>query len=174
MRLRKPCPRLPHRLAGSVSVNHPFRAEPLERRTLLNATLLSGIDSLQLAPGTSATPIDLNTHFSDPTVTGQAAVIVTNEGDIPLDLLKQQQPGTVNNFLQYAVNRLYDGTVIHRAVPGFLLQGGGFLSSQVHITTNAPIPNEFTGISNTVGTIAAALTVNPTTQQADINSATSD
>ena len=174
MRLRKHRVRSPRRQAVSASPNSSFRAEPLERRTLLNATLIGGIDALQLAPGTSSSPLDLSAHFSDPTVTGIAAVIQTNQGDIPLNLFNQQEPSTVNNFVQYAVNKSYDNTVIQRAVPGFLLQGGGYDVNQSHITTNAPIQNEYTGISNTVGTIAAALTTDSTTHQVDINSATSD
>lgn len=141
---------------------------------MLNATLTGAIDPLQLAQGATSTPIDLNAHFGDPSVTGLAAVIVTSEGNIPLELFNQQEPVTVNNFVQFANTQSYDNTVIQRAVPGFLLQGGGYLSDQSHINTPGPIANEFTGISNTVGTIAAALTTDSVTHQADPNSATSD
>ena len=174
MRLRNNRARTPRRQAGGVPHTRQFRFEGLEQRTLFNATLVTGIDAVQIAPGTSATPIDLTPHFSDPTVTGLAAVISTTQGDIPLNLLNQQAPNTVSNFLGYANSKSYDDTVIQRAVPGFLLQGGGFLEDQTHITTGAAIQNEFTGISNTKGTIAAALKTDPSTQQVDINSATSD
>jgi len=174
MRLHQSRARRPRRLAGHVPCTRSFRAEPLESRTLLNATVVSGIDAQELAPGTGATNIDLSPHFSDPTITGTPVVISTNVGDIPINLLNQQAPNTVANFLQYVTNKAYDDTVIQRAVPGFLLQGGGFSANQTHIPTNAAIQNEFSGISNTTGTIAAALKTDPSTQQVDINSATSD
>jgi cyclophilin family peptidyl-prolyl cis-trans isomerase len=174
MRLHQSRARRPRRRAGGVACPRSFRAEPLESRRLLNATVVSGIDAQELAPGTGAINIDLTPHFSDPTVTGTAVVISTNVGDIPINLLNKQEPNTVANFLQYVTAKSYDDTVIQRAVPGFLLQGGGFLANQTHITTNAAIQNEFTGISNTTGTIAAALKTDPSTQQVDINSATSD
>jgi len=74
MRLHQSRARRPRRLAGHVPCTRSFRAEPLESRTLLNATVVSGIDAQELAPGTGATNIDLSPHFSDPTITGTPVV----------------------------------------------------------------------------------------------------
>ncbi|HSZ58435.1 MAG TPA: peptidylprolyl isomerase [Tepidisphaeraceae bacterium] len=147
--------------------------EPLENRLMLNATLTAAFAPVQLAPNATPDNIDLSTHFSDPTITGSPVVMQTPLGNIFLNLFNQQAPKTVANFLNYANNGTYDQTVIQRAVPGFILQGGGFLADQTHIPTGAPVPNE-AGVSNTLGTIAMALNTDPTTHQVDPNSATSD
>jgi peptidyl-prolyl cis-trans isomerase A (cyclophilin A) len=147
--------------------------EVLERRVMLNATLTSPINELQLSPNAPAATVDLSMHFTDPTITGSPVVIETSQGNIFLNLFSQQAPKTVANFLNYADNGAYDQTVIQRAVPGFILQGGGFLSDQSHIPTGAPVANE-AGTSNTTGTIAMALNTDPNTHQVDPNSATSD
>jgi cyclophilin family peptidyl-prolyl cis-trans isomerase len=147
--------------------------ESLEPRRLFNATLTSGFSPVQIASNGASQQIDLSAHFNDPTITGSPAVIQTNEGNIFLDLFIQKAPNTVANFLAYADNGSYDQTVIQRAVPGFVLQGGGFTADQNHIPTGAPINNE-ASVSNTTGTIAMALGTDPSTHQTDPNSATSD
>jgi cyclophilin family peptidyl-prolyl cis-trans isomerase len=147
--------------------------EALENRLLFNATLNTAFAPIELASSASPDQIDLSTHFSDPTITGSPVVIQTSQGNIFLNLFAQQAPKTVANFLNYADNSTYDNTVIQRAVPGFILQGGGFTTDQSHIPTSAPINNE-AGISNTTGTIAMALSTDPSTHQVDPNSATSD
>ena len=130
--------------------------EELESRTLFNASLTGNIGSVSVAAGASPTLVDLTTHFNDPTVTGTAVVLHTTQGDIPLNLFNSQTPQTVANFLQYVTSGEYNGTVIQRAIPGFILQGGGFLPNQSHIATSGTIPNE-AGIPNTTGTIAMVL-----------------
>ena len=91
----------------------------------------------------------------------------TSMGDIVLELQADKAPKTVDNFLQYVRDKHYDGTVFHRVIDGFMIQGGGFTADMNQKTTRAPIPLEANnGLKNDRGTIAMARTGNP-------NSATS-
>lgn len=93
--------------------------------------------------------------------------ISTNYGDIEVELYADKAPVTVNNFVSYVKEGFYDGTVFHRVIPGFMIQGGGFTSEMKQKETKAPITNEAdNGLKNTRGSIAMART-------SDINSATS-
>jgi cyclophilin family peptidyl-prolyl cis-trans isomerase len=85
------------------------------------------------------------------------AVIATSLGDITIELFKDRAPASVENFVQYANDRFYDGTIFHRIVPQFMIQGGGFMPSMEEKPTRPPIQNEATnGVRNTRGTIAMA------------------
>jgi cyclophilin family peptidyl-prolyl cis-trans isomerase len=85
------------------------------------------------------------------------AVIATSFGDITIELYKERAPVSVANFLEYAGERFYDGTIFHRVVPGFMIQGGGLTPSLDEKTTRAPIQNEATnGLRNMRGTVAMA------------------
>jgi cyclophilin family peptidyl-prolyl cis-trans isomerase len=136
--------------------------EPLESRMMLNATLTSGIATITATQNASPTTIDLTQYFDDPTITGTAVLMKTSQGDIPLNLFDSQTPQTVTNFLSYVTGGAYDNSVIHRAIPGFLIQGGAYLPDQSAITPSPSlaVPSE-AGISNTLGTIAAALVSSP-------------
>lgn len=138
------------------------QVESLESRTLLNATVTSKIGTVTTTENASPATIDLTQYFKDPTITGTAVIMHTTQGDIPLNLYDSQTPQTVANFLSYVNSGAYDNTVIHRAIPGFLVQGGTYLPDQTAIPTSPPVPSE-AGISNTLGTIAAALTDGPGT-----------
>ena len=86
----------------------------------------------------------------------------TSQGEIVLELDPGKAPVTVKNFVEYANAGFYDGTVFHRVIPGFMIQGGGFEPGMVKKQTRAPIKNESrNGLHNTVGTIAMARTRNP-------------
>jgi cyclophilin family peptidyl-prolyl cis-trans isomerase len=86
----------------------------------------------------------------------------TSKGEIVLELDPRRAPVTVRNFVEYANAGFYDGTVFHRVIPGFMIQGGGFEPGMVKKQTRAPIKNESrNGLKNTVGTIAMARTRNP-------------
>ncbi len=86
----------------------------------------------------------------------------TSKGEIVLELDRRKAPVTVNNFVEYAKSGFYDGTIFHRVIPGFMIQGGGFKPGMVKKQTRAPIKNESrNGLHNTVGTIAMARTRNP-------------
>lgn len=93
--------------------------------------------------------------------------INTTMGDIKIRLMPYNAPVTVANFLKYVDDGFYKGTVFHRVIPGFMIQGGGFSPSMEQKKTLPPIVNEASNeIANTRGTIAMARTQ-------DINSATS-
>jgi cyclophilin family peptidyl-prolyl cis-trans isomerase len=86
----------------------------------------------------------------------------TNVGTIRLELYPAKAPKTVENFLQYVKDGHYSGTVFHRVIPGFMLQGGGFDGSYKQKPTRAPIQNEAkNGLKNDIGTIAMARTNAP-------------
>ena len=85
--------------------------------------------------------------------------ISTTFGDITAELFKDRAPVSVENFLQYAREGFYDGTLFHRVVPGFMIQGGGFLPGMVEKTTRPPILNEAAnGLHHVRGTLGMART----------------
>ena len=90
------------------------------------------------------------------------AVLRTNYGDITLALDSDKAPETVANFVKYVNDGFYDGTIFHRVIPNFMIQGGGFTDDMEQKPTGAPIQNEAgNGLSNKVGTIAMARTSDP-------------
>ncbi|MDM0112667.1 peptidylprolyl isomerase [Variovorax sp. J22R133] len=91
----------------------------------------------------------------------------TSAGDIVVELDADKAPKTVQNFLEYVKDKHYDGTVFHRVINGFMIQGGGFTADMKQKSTRDPIPLEAgNGLKNDAFTIAMARTGNP-------NSATS-
>ncbi len=83
-------------------------------------------------------------------------------GDIKIALNAEKAPLTVENFIKYVKDGFYDGTVFHRVIDGFMVQGGGFTEDMVQKTPNAAIKNEANnGLSNKVGTLAMARTSDP-------------
>jgi cyclophilin family peptidyl-prolyl cis-trans isomerase len=96
-------------------------------------------------------------HAANPVVE-----VTTNVGSFRMELYADKAPKTVENFLQYVKERFYDGTVFHRVIPGFMVQGGGFTPAMEQKKTREPIANEAqSGLKNTTGTIAMARTPNP-------------
>jgi cyclophilin family peptidyl-prolyl cis-trans isomerase len=86
----------------------------------------------------------------------------TSLGAITLELAEDQAPKTVENFLDYAREGFYNGTIFHRVIDGFMIQGGGFTADFQQKTTRAPIQNEAdNGLKNQRGTIAMARTGDP-------------
>jgi len=86
----------------------------------------------------------------------------TNHGVIKLELNAEKAPKTVANFLNYVKNGHYDGTVFHRVIDGFMIQGGGFEAGMKQKPTEAPIENEANnGLKNERGSIAMARTNDP-------------
>src|SRR5687767_15199044 len=84
-------------------------------------------------------------------------VIGTSAGTITAELFKDRAPVSVENFLQYVRDGHYAGTIWHRVVPGFMIQGGGYTAEMVEKGTRPPIQNEATnGLSNRRGTLAMA------------------
>ncbi len=98
--------------------------------------------------------------------------VKTTAGDIVLELDPEKAPRTVENFLQYVKDGSYNGTIFHRVIAGFMIQGGGFEPGMKQRPTRSPIPNEaHNGLKNRKGTIAMARTnvVNSATSQFFIN-----
>src|SRR5688572_10915557 len=86
----------------------------------------------------------------------------TNHGRIVLELYADKAPKTVENFVEYVKAGFFDGTLFHRVIPGFMIQGGGFDGQQKQKPTRAPIQNEAdNGAGNDRGTIAMARTGDP-------------
>ena len=89
-------------------------------------------------------------------------VLETTKGNITLELDPEKAPITTENFLKYVDSGHYDGTIFHRVIPGFMIQGGGMEPNMREKRTNPPIKNEAAnGLSNTRGTIAMARTNDP-------------
>ena len=89
-------------------------------------------------------------------------VIVTTKGDITLELFPEKSQKTVENFLQYVKDGFYEGTIDHRVIDGFMIQGGGFDEEYNKRETRDPVPNEAdNGLGNERGTIAMARTMDP-------------
>jgi len=109
------------------------------------------------------------------TLPNPEVVVKTNYGDISLRLFANKSPITVENFLKYVDNGHYNGTIFHRVIPKFMIQGGGFLPGMVRKETDEPIANESKNkLHNTRGTIAMARTNHPdsATDQFYINQST--
>ena len=92
--------------------------------------------------------------------------IRTSAGSFVLELYPEKAPKTVANFLRYAEDGFYNGTIFHRVIDGFMIQGGGFDPDMRQKAARAPIENEAgiaikAGLKNEVGTIAMARTSNP-------------
>ncbi len=89
-------------------------------------------------------------------------LLSTSLGDITLELDPVKAPITTGNFLDYVGSGHYDGTIFHRVIPGFMVQGGGFTAGMDQKPTRAPIANEAdNGLKNARGTIAMARTSEP-------------
>jgi peptidyl-prolyl cis-trans isomerase B (cyclophilin B) len=88
--------------------------------------------------------------------------MTTNMGDIVLELDREKAPKSVANFLNYVQEGFYDGTIFHRVIDGFMIQGGGFTQDFQKKSTHAPVENEANnGLQNVIGTIAMARTNDP-------------
>ena len=119
-------------------------------RTILHATALI----LLLAGASNALAEDPRVEFK------------TTMGSFTLELYPEKAPKTVANFLQYANSGFYKGTIFHRVIDNFMIQGGGFDPDMKQKTTRGPIENEAGlaskgGLKNSVGTIAMARTSDP-------------
>ena len=115
------------------------------------------VDPGKTPPATTITPPPI------PTKSALVQVLLeTSEGNIVLELDKTAAPVTVVNFVRYVNEGFYNGTVFHRVMPGFMVQGGGFTPEMTKKATHSPIINEAAnGLKNTRGTIAMARTNMP-------------
>ena len=124
--------------------------------------VLLGVPGVWLASPQAAPAAQAPTASAAPTV-----VMKTSLGEIRIRLHRDKAPATVENFLGYVSRKFYDGTVFHRVIDGFMVQGGGFTADLGRKPTSAPIALETqAGLKNLRGTLAMARTNDP-------NSATS-
>lgn len=99
--------------------------------------------------------------------THPSVLFKTTDGDIRVELYPDKAPKTVANFLDYVKAGQYNGTVFHRVIPGFMIQGGGYTTTFTEKPTRAPIPLESrNGLKNTAGTLAMARTSDPNSASA--------
>jgi cyclophilin family peptidyl-prolyl cis-trans isomerase len=130
-------------------------------KPLLSLTLLA-VSTLTSA----ATPDAKPTANVKPTAVASTAAprvaLRTNMGSIVIELNAVKAPKSVANFLEYVKEGHYDGTVFHRVIPNFMIQGGGFTQDMVQKPTRAAIVNEAdNGLSNVIGSVAMARTGDP-------------
>jgi len=138
------------------------------KHTMPFLTLIAATASLALAqpaPKPAAKPAEPAKSVTAPAPTpasAQHVVMHTSLGDITLELYPDKAPKTVDNFLQYANSGFYAGTVFHRVIPGFMIQGGGFTKELQQKRTRAPVRNEANnGLSNLKYTVSMARTGDP-------------
>jgi cyclophilin family peptidyl-prolyl cis-trans isomerase len=94
--------------------------------------------------------------------TASKVIVHTSQGDITIELYPDKAPKSVDNFLQYVKDGFYSGTVFHRVITGFMIQGGGFTKDLQLKRTRAPIHNEANnGLSNLKYTVSMARTGDP-------------
>ena len=106
--------------------------------------------------------VTLTAGAADKPAANPKVVLDTSKGEIVLELYLQKAPETVVNFLGYVDAKFYDGTIFHRVIPNFMIQGGGFLPLMRPKPGKAPIQNEADkGLKNDRGTIAMARTGDP-------------
>jgi len=118
---------------------------------VLFATLALALLLQTAAPQPTAPP--------EPAPGNNVVLISTSAGDITIELFKDKAPVSVANFLDYATEGFYPGTIFHRVVKGFVVQGGGYTATMVEKPTRPPIQNEATnGLRNVRGTVAMART----------------
>ena len=101
---------------------------------------------------------------NNPATKGKPTMVIlhTNKGDITIELDAAKAPETVKNFLEYVNSGFYDGTIFHRVISNFMIQGGGFEQGMKQKTTRAPVKNEAAnGLSNDNYTVAMARTSDP-------------
>jgi len=128
--------------------------QTLSRRPSFLGRLLTVFAGLTLGSAVVAAPaaVDPTPHVS----------LKTNMGEIVLELNQEKAPASVANFLQYVKSGYYKGTIFHRVIDGFMIQGGGFDKNMKQKATKAPIKNEAqNGLQNVTYSIAMARTGDP-------------
>ena len=140
--------------------------------TLLAITMVVCPASIGTGHAQAPQPADPKAPASVVKPTNPVVVIQTSEGTIKVELWEDRAPLTVKNFLRYTDEGFYDGTIFHRVINGFMIQGGGFTADMKQKEAREPIKNEAAaGLKNERGTIAMARTsvVDSATAQFFIN-----
>lgn len=130
-------------------------------KNFLAFALISG-SAIVVAQTTPPTAKPMAAPAANVSTASPRVALNTNMGKIIIELNAAKAPKTVENFLQYVKDKHYDGTVFHRVIPNFMVQGGGFTQDLVQKPTRAPIANEAdNGLSNITGSVAMARTGDP-------------
>lgn len=130
-------------------------------RAPARATVYTGVvvSLLLLSIGLTVLAQTAKEPLTTPAAENPAVVISTSLGDITVELFKDRAPVSVANFLQYVKEGFYSGTIFHRVVRGYVIQGGGLSETLAEKPTRPPIQNEATnGLRNLPGTVAMART----------------
>jgi peptidyl-prolyl cis-trans isomerase A (cyclophilin A) len=138
---------------------------------LVSVALASPVFSQEAAPEPAEQP-EAQTQTQPVEETNPMVIIKTSKGDIKVELDAAKAPITVKNFLAYVDSGHYNGTIFHRVIDGFMIQGGGFTKDMNQKPTKAPIKNEAAnGLKNKRGTLAMARTgvIDSATSQFFIN-----
>ena len=150
----------------------------MTKRSLI--IVLAGVLAVSLCFGATVKQEDVtkqNDSVKEKKVETKKVKLETNYGDIVIELNEEKAPVTVKNFIQYTNEGFYNGTVFHRVIKDFMIQGGGFDEKGTHKNTHSPIINEAkNGLKNDRGTVAMARTNDPNsaTAQFFINHKTND
>lgn len=140
----------------------------MNKRNALRVLWACAVSCVALQTAQAQTPAQATSASSvQAQAQSEKVLIKTTAGDIVVELNAEKAPKTVENFLRYVDDHFYDGTIFHRVIDGFMIQGGGFTPDFVQKSTRSPIVLEANnGLKNDRGTIAMARTMVP-------NSATS-
>ncbi len=104
----------------------------------------------------------MTAHSNQSTWNKNMVSMKTSLGELTIELYPKEAPETVRNFLEYVDSGFFDGTIFHRVIPGFVVQGGGLTPDMQQKKTRAPITNEAdNGLKNLRGTLSMARTANP-------------
>jgi peptidyl-prolyl cis-trans isomerase A (cyclophilin A) len=128
--------------------------------------LFAGISIALSAILLIAPAVHAQSSAANPAAAAPKVKLTTSMGDIVVELYPDKAPKTVENFLQYVKDKHYDGTIFHRVISTFMVQGGGFQPSYVEKKSRPPVPHEgrealAKGLKNTRGTLAMARTNDP-------------
>jgi peptidyl-prolyl cis-trans isomerase A (cyclophilin A) len=132
-----------------------FALNPARLQTARRALLAAGLSAAFALPAAAQTPVAPKVKF------------VTSEGEFTVEVYPDKAPKTVENFLQYVKDKHYDGTIFHRVISNFMVQGGGYDTSYTEKKTRPPVAHEGRealargGPKNMVGTLAMARTNDP-------------
>lgn len=143
------------------------------KRLICALALLVPVAAFAAAPAAKpaakpAEPAKAEASAPAPAAANPKVLLHTSMGDITLELYPDKAPKSVENFLQYVKDGFYDGTVFHRVINNFMIQGGGWTKDLQRKRTHAPIRNEANnGLSNLRGTVAMARTADPNSAAAE-------
>lgn len=130
---------------------------------MIRQTFLKSLLAVVMTTALAARAQDAKPQEPTPTLKGIVKVILeTSKGNIELELDADKAPKSVANFVNYVNKEFYNGTIFHRVIPGFMIQGGGFTPDMTQKATDRPIECESkNGLKNVKGAIAMARTSDP-------------